>query len=185
EPFAESLLKLKRRHHDLTKTLEVVRDALSERAPDHQALIALASAQRHVADLEMFDRRSIDLAHRLYEEALACRMRPFADGVEGLPRLVRDLARSLNRQVKLEIVGGSTRVDRDILAKLDAPLGHLLRNALDHGIEPPEERLAAGKPAEGRVSLEARHSAGILQIIAIDDGRGVDLERLREAIVTR
>ncbi len=82
----------------------------------------------------MFDRRSIDLAHRLYEEALASRMRPFADGVEGLPRMVRDLARALGRQVKLDIVGGTTRVDRDILAQLDAPLGHLLRNAIDHGV---------------------------------------------------
>ena len=136
-------------------------------------------AQR-LAELEMFDRRSIDLAHRLYEEALACRMRPFADGVEGLPRMVRDLARSLGRQVKLEIVGGATQVDRDILAKLDAPLGHLLRNAVDHGIEAPEAREAAGKPPEGVVRVEARHSAGALQIIVSDDGRGVDLEKLRD-----
>jgi two-component system, chemotaxis family, sensor histidine kinase and response regulator WspE len=196
EPFADSLLKLKRVHHDLTKTLEVVRGALSDRAPDHQALVALASAQRRVAEneqflalrlaeLEMFDRRSINLAHRLYEEALACRMRPFADGVEGLPRMVRDLARSLGRRVKLEIVGGATQVDRDILVALDAPLGHLLRNALDHGIEPPDAREAAGKPPEGLVRVEARHSAGALHIIVSDDGSGVDLEKLREAIVAR
>ena len=133
----------------------------------------------------MFDRRSIDLAHRLYEEALACRMRPFADGVEGLPRMVRDLARSLGRQVKLEIVGGATRVDRDILAKLDAPLGHLLRNAVDHGVESPEARAAAGKPPEGLVRVEARHSAGALHIIVSDDGGGVDLEKLRDAVVAR
>jgi two-component system sensor histidine kinase and response regulator WspE len=196
EPFGESLLKLKRLHHDLTKTLEVVRDALSDRAPDHEALIALTSAQRRVADneqflalrlaeLEMFDRRSIDLAHRLYEEALACRMRPFADGVEGLPRLVRDLARSLGRRVTLEIAGGTTQVDRDILAALDAPLGHLLRNAVDHGIESPEARQAAGKPPEGLVRVEARHSAGALHIIVSDDGNGVDLAKLRDAIVAR
>ena len=89
----------------------------------------------------MFDRRSINLAHRLYDEALACRMRPFADGVQGFPRMVRDVAQSLGKQVRLEIVGEATQVDRDILAKLDAPLGHLLRNAVDHGIESPDERL--------------------------------------------
>ena len=106
-------------------------------------------------------------------------MRPFADGVQGFPRMVRDLARSLGKQVKLEIVGEATQVDRDILAKLDAPLGHLLRNAVDHGLESPDERRAAGKPAEGVVRLEARHSAGALQIIVSDDGRGVDLDKLR------
>ena len=196
EPFGESLLKLKRVQHDLGKTLELVRGALSDRAPEHQALIALASAQRRVADneqflalrlaeLEMFDRRSINLAHRLYEEALACWMRPFADGVAGLPRLVRDLARSLGRRVRLEILGGTTQVDRDILAALDAPLGHLLRNAVDHGVEAPEAREAAGKPPEGLVRVEARHSAGALHIIVSDDGNGVDLAKLREAIVAR
>ena len=72
-----------------------------------------------------------------------------------------------------------------MLEKLDAPLGHLLRNAVDHGIESPAERRAAGKPAEGVVRLEARHSAGALQIIVSDDGRGIDLDELREAVVER
>jgi two-component system sensor histidine kinase and response regulator WspE len=76
-------------------------------------------------------------------------------------------------------------VDRDILEKLDAPLGHLLRNAVDHGIESPEERRTAGKPAEAVVHLEARHSAGMLQIIVSDDGCGIDLDKLREAVVKR
>jgi two-component system sensor histidine kinase and response regulator WspE len=196
KPFAESLLRLKRQQRDLMKTLEIVRDARSERATDDLVQAALANAQGRVveneqflaqrlAELEMFDRRSINLAHRLYEEALACRMRPFADGVEGLPRMVRDLARSLGRRVKLEIVGGATRVDRDILAKLDAPLGHLLRNAIDHGLESPEAREAAGKSPEGLVRVEARHSAGALHIIVSDDGSGVDLEKLREAVIAR
>jgi two-component system sensor histidine kinase and response regulator WspE len=71
----------------------------------------------------MFDRRSINLSQRLYDEALACRMRPFADGVQSLPRLVRDVAHALGKQVKLELIGEATQVDRDILEKLDAPLG--------------------------------------------------------------
>jgi len=197
KPFAESMLRLKRLHHHLGKTLESAREAAPERlAAADAAQEALVEAQRLVAEcedllaqrlveLEMFDRRSFNLAHRLYDEALACRMRPFADGVQGLPRMVRDLAHTLGRDVKLEIVGGTTQVDRDILARLDAPLGHLLRNALDHGIEPADVRRAAGKPAEGVIQVEARHSAGALQIIVSDDGRGVDLEKLREAVVAR
>jgi two-component system sensor histidine kinase and response regulator WspE len=112
-------------------------------------------------------------------------MRPFADGVRGFPRMVRDLGRQLGKQVRLEIVGEDTQVDRDILERLDAPLGHLLRNAVDHGIEPPEERQAAGKPAAGTIHLETRHSAGMLQIVVSDDGQGIDPERLRKAIVER
>jgi len=196
KPFAESILRLKRLHHHLGKTLEGAREAGLGRLTTDWTQATLAEAQRQVAEcedllaqrlveLEMFDRRSINLAHRLYDEALACRMRPFADGVQGLPRMVRDLAHSLGREVRLEIVGGATQVDRDILARLDAPLGHLLRNAVDHGIEPAHVRRAAGKPAEGVVQIEARHSAGALQIIVSDDGCGVDLEKLREAVVAR
>ena len=196
KPFAASLLQLKRLQHDLARTLDIVSDARPPTGPNDPVQAALVRAQRQVADneqflarrlaeLDMFDRRSIHLAHRLYEEALACRMRPFADGVEGLPRTARDLARSLGRRVKLEIVGGATQVDRDILAKLDAPLGHLLRNAIDHGVETPEARQAAGKSPEGLVRVEARHSAGALQIIVSDDGCGVDFAKLRSAIVAR
>lgn len=195
KPFAESLLPLKRLHYEMGKSLDSLR-ALSEQELNEPAQNTFADVQRRVfechqflserlVELETFDTRSTNLAQRLYDEALACRMRPFADGVQSFPRVVRDLARSLGRHVRLEIVGEATHVDRDILEKLDAPLGHLLRNAIDHGIESPEDRRAAGKPDEGIVRLEARHSAGVLQISVSDDGRGVDLEKLRGAIVAR
>ena len=112
-------------------------------------------------------------------------MRPLADGVRGFPRLVRDVARQLGKNVKFEVIGETTGVDRDILDKLEAPLNHLIRNALDHAIEPPEERAAAGKPETGTIRLEARHRAGMLQIILADDGRGIDLNRLRAKILER
>jgi two-component system sensor histidine kinase and response regulator WspE len=196
KPFAESLRRLKRQHEASGRMLDDLRETLSAAALDQQAQVELAAAQRgllecqqtlaqHLADLEMFDRRSSNLSHRLYDEALACRMRPFADGVQRFPRTIRDLARSLGKEARLEIVGETTQVDRDILARLDAALGHLLHNAVDHGLEMPHERLAAGKPAEGVVRLEARHSAGILQLIVSDDGHGVDLHRLRAAVVDR
>jgi two-component system sensor histidine kinase and response regulator WspE len=135
--------------------------------------------------LEAFDNRSTALSQRLYDEALDCRMRPFSDATRTLPRTVRDLGRALGKQVRLELVGESTQVDRDILEKLDAPLGHLLRNAVDHGIESPDERRAARKPDEGVIRLEARHQAGILQIVVSDDGRGIDLDQLRQTVVER
>lgn len=125
------------------------------------------------------------LAERLHNLALRGRMRPFAEGVQGFPRLVRDLARQLGKAVDFTIIGQGTLVDRDILARLEAPLNHLLRNALDHGLEPPDERHAAGKPATGHLRLEARHRSGRLRVALSDDGRGIDSELLREGIVRK
>ncbi|KTC39190.1 chemotaxis protein CheA, partial [Pseudomonas putida] len=124
-------------------------------------------------------------AQLLYDTALACRMRPFADMLGGQERMVRDLGRSLGKQVRLDIEGEKTQVDRDVLEKLEAPLTHLLRNAVDHGIETPEQRLLAGKPGEGRVLLRASHQAGLLVLDLSDDGGGVDLAALRRSIVQR
>ncbi len=196
KPFAESLLRLKRMHDEASKSFDDLRDTLSAHVMDERTQIELAASQRkllecrdflsqRLAELDLFDGRSVDLSRRLYDEALRCRMRPFADGVLAFPRMVRDLARSLGKHVNLEIVGEATQVDRDILERLDAPLGHLLRNAVDHGIEAPDERRAAGKPVEGIIRLEARHDAGALQVVVSDDGRGVDLGRLRQAVVER
>jgi two-component system, chemotaxis family, sensor histidine kinase and response regulator WspE len=136
-------------------------------------------------ELDLFDQRSAQLSQRLYLEVLRTRMRPFSDGARRFPRMVRDLARSLGRDIKFEIFGDSTQVDRDILERLEAPLAHLLRNAVDHGCEAPEVRRAAGKPVEGSIRLEARHSAGVLLVTVSDDGAGVDLDRVRNAIVQK
>jgi two-component system, chemotaxis family, sensor histidine kinase and response regulator WspE len=195
-PFASSLLRLKRLQYGSAHALDGLRGALAEATLDERARTALAGARRTVlecqqflserlVDLEMFDRRAASLSSRLYEEALACRMRPFADGMQAFPRAVRDLAQSLAKRVRLEIVGETTQIDRDVLERLDAPLDHLLRNAIDHGIESPEERQAAGKPVEGVVRIEARHSAGALYVTVSDDGCGVDLEKVRAVVAAR
>ncbi len=195
-PFGSSLGRMKRLHAGMGATLDRLRSELDAGAPSSQLSGTLAEAQRQLGamreflvgqldELDTHDRRSAPLAHRLYAEALAVRMRPFADGVGGFPRMVRDVARQLGKEARFEIVGESTQVDRDILDKLEAPLGHLLRNALDHGLEAPAARLAAGKPAAGLIRLEARHSAGRLLVTVEDDGRGVDLEQLRAAVVRK
>jgi two-component system sensor histidine kinase and response regulator WspE len=111
--------------------------------------------------------------------------RPFADGLRGFPRLVRDVSRQLGKWAQLEISGQNTPVDRDVLEKLEAPLNHIIRNALDHGLEPPQERLAAGKSESGKILLEARHRAGMLLITIADDGRGINLEVVRRKVVER
>ena len=149
------------------------------------ALLVLEREPARLDLLETQNHRGSNLAHRLYNQALMVRMRPFADGLAALPRMVRDIARELGKQVAFEILGERTQIDRDILERLDAPLIHLLRNALDHGLESPEERIVAGKPAQGVIRLTASHHAGALQIVVADDGRGIDSARIRDKVVAR
>jgi two-component system sensor histidine kinase and response regulator WspE len=195
-PFGQSLMRLKRVQREAAKALDSLHSALPPQALDERARAALLEAQQRMlecrqllserlVELEGADHQATTLAHRLYDQALMVRMRPFADGITHFPRMVRDIARSLGKQVRLEIVGDRTQIDRDILERLDAPLGHLLRNALDHAIETPDERIAAGKPVEGGIRLEASHNAGALQIVISDDGRGIDPERIREVVIRR
>lgn len=196
EPFTTGLQTIKKRQNELAGLLEQAgttrhegrqdRRASEQMADLHHKLDACRQATaKHLEEFEFFAQQSSDLAERLYREGLISRMRPFADGVQGFPRMVRDLARQLNKKTKFEIRGQATGVDREILEKLEAPLTHLLRNALDHGLETPAERQAAGKNPEGLLTLAAHHQAGQLHIIVTDDGRGIDLERVRNKVITR
>ncbi|SED50916.1 two-component system, chemotaxis family, sensor histidine kinase and response regulator WspE [Burkholderia sp. WP9] len=196
KPFAQSMLRVKRVQRDSTRALDQLHETLADLKLDPRAQAALEEVRRltaesqhllaeRLADLESFDRRSTHLSQQLYDAALQCRMRPFGDGTSGLARMVRDVARSLGKKVRWQLVGVSTQVDRDILDLLEAPLGHMLRNALDHGIEAPAVRLARGKPEEGTLTLDARHTAGALLITVSDDGAGIDLDALRASIVRK
>jgi two-component system sensor histidine kinase and response regulator WspE len=150
---------------------------------------ALTHAERALADrlaeLERFFRRTEEVSTALYHEVIGSRMRPFGEGVAGFPRMVRDLAKDLGKRVRFDIVGTDVPVDRDILSRLEAPLNHILRNAVDHGIETPAERLAAGKPEQARLLLEARHHAGQLLVRVSEDGRGIDPALIRAKVVER
>jgi two-component system sensor histidine kinase and response regulator WspE len=194
-PFEEALLRIKRTQRAAALSLEALEAALPPEVND-RARMALTRARAqllacrqqlsHQLDLlETQNHRGSNLAHRLYNQALLVRMRPFADGLGALPRMVRDIARDLGKQVSFEIEGERAQVDRDILEKLEAPLIHLLRNALDHGLESPEERIAAGKPPQGTIRLAASHHAGALQIVVSDDGRGIDAAQIRERVIAR
>jgi len=197
-PFVDSLLHLRAAHVELCDTFAVVEEKLKgedvsipspllgmlarvrERADQ-----CLLSVMKQAEDFESFARRNEDLSGRLHHEVIVSRMRPLADGIRGFPRLVRDIARTLEKQVRFEVRGDQTGVDRDILDKLEAPLSHLIRNALDHGIEPASIREAAGKPAMGTIRLEARHRAGMLSITLTDDGRGIDSDTLRAKAISK
>lgn len=135
--------------------------------------------------LELFSRRLSSMATRLSREAVSGRMLPFSTILRGYPRLVRDLGRELGKTVRLDIRGEETMIDREILERLDSALNHIVRNGLDHGIEPSDIRVAAGKPAEATLSIQAFHQSGRLRIQVREDGRGIDAESLRAAVIAR
>jgi two-component system sensor histidine kinase and response regulator WspE len=195
-PFAETLLRLKRQLTDLNAAFDHVREALPTELQTgplrdrlHTLQVCVAESRQflgdRLVDLESLGRRSSTLSGRMYGAALACRMRPFADGIQGFPRMVRDLCKRLGKEANLEVHGEDTQVDRDILEKLEPLITQMLRNALDHGLEFPDDRVSKGKHRAGKLTLEARHSNGKLLVSVADDGRGVDCHRLRESIVRK
>jgi len=195
-PYSVSLQRLKRQQTDLVCVIDSLREHLERQALDESVRNLVRDAQRQasfcrevlsdrLAELESYDRRSTNLSSRLHKEVVGSRMRPFGDGVHGFPRMVRDISRSLSKNVQLQIEGETTLVDRDILDKIEAPLNHIVRNAIDHGLETTDERAATDKPAKGTIRLSAHHSAGMLSVVVEDDGRGVDLERLRQKVIDK
>ncbi len=135
-----------------------------------------------LSDMTTHFERVVD---QLQEEVMQARMLPIANLFQKLPRLVRDVARAGGKQVDLVIEGQDTELDRSIIEVIGDPLIHLLRNAVDHGIESPQERVAAGKPPAGTIWLTAAHEEGHIVITVRDDGQGIDPERTRRAAVTR
>jgi two-component system sensor histidine kinase and response regulator WspE len=196
QPFSTSLLKLKKHQDHLAGLLDSLSQTLPTQGAAEEVVVLVDEVRRRTAHCRQvlaermieFDDHAAqaeDLNSRLYREVIVSRMRPFADGAHGFPRLVRDMARQLEKQVRLEIDGLETEVDRDVLEKLEAPLTHLLRNAIDHGMEMPEERTAAGKSDCGVIKLEVHHRAGMLAVAVSDDGRGLDPDRIRRKTIER
>ena len=194
-PFIAQLQRFKRNQGVLFQAMEQLHEAVlhtGDAALIERSTHAVQKAHplkqfvlEHLADIETYERRLLSVSRHMVDEVLALRMRPFRDGVQAFPRMVRDLARSLGKDARLTINGEDTLVDRDILARIESPLNHMLRNAVDHGLESPAERLAAGKSALGAITMTARHRAGMLSIEIHDDGRGVDLDRIRAGVVAR
>lgn len=172
---AASLVKVE------TGKLEYLVDMVGE-------LVIAQSMLRHNPDLEgvKTPRVQRDITHlarvtaEVQKTAMAMRMVPIGQLFRRMSRLVRDLARKSGKQAELDLFGEDVELDRSIVEEIADPLVHMLRNSMDHGLEGPEERVAAGKPPVGRVRLSAWHQAGQIVIEIRDDGRGLNRERILE-----
>ncbi|MEE8629650.1 MULTISPECIES: chemotaxis protein CheA [Methylobacterium] len=166
----------------LADDLAAARAALGE-------VVARAVAGTDLADLlpalRAGDERIGRLSAELHREALGLRLQPLARIFRRFPRALRDVARQLGKQATLTLDGEATELDRDVAEGLFEPLLHLVRNAVDHGIEPPEARRLAGKPEAGRIALRAEARADRVVVSVEDDGRGLDPAFLRRRAAER
>jgi two-component system chemotaxis sensor kinase CheA len=121
----------------------------------------------------------------LQEHVMKTRLQPLGNVWNRFPRLVRDAARACGKKVRLDIQGSETELDKTLIEAIRDPLTHLVRNAIDHGIESPEGRRAAGKPEEGRVRLRAYHEGGQVNVEISDDGGGIDPQRIRDRAISQ
>lgn len=120
----------------------------------------------------------------LQEGVMKTRMQPIGNAWNKLPRIIRDLGNDLGKKIELKMLGADTELDRQVLEMIKDPLTHMVRNSGDHGLEGPEDRVAAGKPETGTVTLNAYHEGGHIIIEIADDGRGINIEKVKEKIVT-
>ena len=125
------------------------------------------------------------ITSELQEVTMSTRMQPIGNIWNPLPRIVRDLAAECGKRVRLETEGAQTELDKSVVEAMKDPLTHLVRNAVDHGIEPLSVRIAAGKPVEGRLLLRAYHESGQVYIEISDDGGGIDTARIKQRAVER
>jgi two-component system chemotaxis sensor kinase CheA len=158
------------------KLIDLVGELIIAQSMAAQTLAAfepsdLARLQETFAEVERYTRE-------LQERLMGVRMLPIGNAFSRFPRLVRDLAATTGKQVALQIEGEETELDKSVVERMADPLTHLVRNAFDHGIEPPAERAAAGKPAAGVIGLRARHQGGSVVLEVSDDGRGLDRGRI-------
>lgn len=191
---AQALRELMNRAMTAESALTRVRgETLASRDPESPGLdTALTYVQQLRRDLarftKEFERATAELAElsdEVQNEALSMRMVPIASVFDPLPRLVRDLARGRNKRVRLVVEGRDTELDKKITESIADPLAHLVRNAVDHGIEDPEERQQAGKPLEGTITVRAAQRGRRVIVEVTDDGRGIDPGLVRTAAVRR
>jgi len=193
---ADSMLVYKRRQSEIINALDNLRNYLDETNTAEHITELFGDIQKRANDarsylgsrlteLDDYDRRVTGLSERLNLEVLQTRMRPFSDCTHGFDRMVRDLSRSLGKNIELNIIGENTQVDREILSKIEAPLNHIIRNSIDHGIEMPETRIEKSKNKTATIKIEASHNMGMLSISISDDGRGIDLDKLRKSILDK
>lgn len=177
-------------HQILDNTMQLVYGAPQEQSVRHLLLEAKAllhdEVNRFRVKVDEFEEVSLKIkqfTEHLYNQTAKNYLSPLSEGIERLPRLVRDLALKLNKKIRLSIAGSETLVDRVILEKMDIPLSHIIRNACYHGIESPSQRLEQGKDECGVIHVRARHHAGFLIVEVSDDGQGIDIKKLKDKLV--
>ncbi len=141
--------------------------------------------RRLIEDIHFTNVRNERMMRDLRDQVLSLMLRPLDNIFSTFPRSVRDVAVRLNKKVRLVIGGKSIEMDQGVTESLLEPLVHLLNNAVAHGIELPEERIALGKPEEGQISITARQNGSEIQIEVMDDGRGLDTEKIKQAAVSK
>jgi two-component system chemotaxis sensor kinase CheA len=151
----------------------------------HRTQVEALAADADVPGLSQAMQNLTRTSHALQAMVMQVRMIPVEAVFLRFPRLVRDLSTKLGKQVDLELVGKDTELDRTVVDALGDPLVHLIRNSLDHGLEGPDERVAAGKPAHGTLHLSARHAGGNVVIEVRDDGRGINPVKVAEKAAER
>ncbi len=136
--------------------------------------------------MEQYEKVLLDLetiTKNMQEEILSIRMIPIGNTFIQFKRMIRDITKKLDKDVDFEIKGGETEVDKTIIEKLTDPLRHMIRNSIDHGIESKEEREKSGKPAKGKIKINAYHQGGEVIIEISDDGKGLDVDRIRKKAI--
>jgi len=170
-----------------TELLDYFLDTVGELllATSHLRALGKALPEANQPPVEEGVDRLHALVKDLHDKVMSARMTPVSVVTDRLPRAARDLARRTGREVELELSNTTVELDRAILDELGDPLLHLLRNCIDHGIETPEERVAAGKPVQGRVSLSVQRERDRVVLQLEDDGRGMSAEKLKRSAVAR
>lgn len=156
--------------------LVITQAMLGQVGEELSEIVAGAELERLQSGLDQLERNTRDLQ----EDVMRVRMLPISFVFNRFPRLVHDVSGKLGKKVELVITGEQTEIDKTVMEKLGDPMVHLIRNSLDHGLETPEERIAAGKPETGKVQLDAYHQGGYIIIDIIDDGRGLNTQKIYE-----
>ena len=159
-------------------TLETLMTMVSELVLTRNQLLEMAR-RKDDSEFKVPLQRLSNVTAELQESVMKTRMQPIGSAWQKLPRIVRDLASELGKQIELEMQGAETELDRQVLDRIKDPLTHMIRNSADHGIETSQERLALGKPAKGTIRLTAYHEGGYVIIAVADDGRGLDTARIK------
>jgi two-component system chemotaxis sensor kinase CheA len=165
-------------------TLEMLMNLAGELVLGRNQLRA-SIVQKNARALKAAEQRINQITSELQDVVMQTRLQPIGNVFGKFPRLVRDLAATLNKDIQLDIRGKDVALDRSLIESLSDPLTHMVRNAVDHGVELPEDRARAGKQRQGLITIDARHEAGQVVVEIADDGQGIDPERIAKVALAK